>query len=257
MTSANPSDESPSRTVVVAGGTGTLGAPIARMIASRGYTTVTISRRRRGLAGTDAIHHFACDITDSAGLAQCFREMALALPPLSAVVNCAGCNRIRALGGYSEKELHRILDVNVFGAILVSRVAVPYLRRSGGGKIIYVASQAGLDPQPFNAVYSAAKAGVIALTKALARELAPDRISTIAVCPGDIESPMMGRAVRDFARAARVKPAMAERRIVDSIPLGRMATAAEIAEVVTQLLAVETTFLTGASVVAAGGRTCH
>jgi NAD(P)-dependent dehydrogenase (short-subunit alcohol dehydrogenase family) len=244
------------RTVVVAGGTGTLGGAIAERILARGYATVTLSRRSDGLVG-GRIPHLACDATDKAALDECLREVDRAFPPMWALVNCVGCNTVRNMEAYGSDELRRLLDVNLYAAMLLSQVAIPRLKRGGGGRLIHVASQAGLDPQGFNAVYSAAKAGVVALTKALARELAPSRIATVAVCPGDVESSMLDKAMDEFATLSATTPTEVRKEIGSLIPLGRFVRPAEIADLVTAILEIETSAFTGASVVVAGGRTCH
>lgn len=245
------------KTVLVVGGTGTLGRKIAAKIVMRCPATVTLSRRAGMPAPLGGVRHMSCDITDADALARCMQLLETGCPPLGAVINCAGCNILRAADRYSPPELREIIDVNLYGAMLVARYAVPLLKRAGGGKLINVASQAGLDPQVQNTAYSAAKGGVIALGKGLARELAPNGIAVLTLSPGEIESPMMNRAMADFSTANQTSPSVVRQQICDKIPAGRFGDPEEIADIVLQLLCVETMFLTGTTIVAAGGRTCH
>lgn len=243
------------RTVLIVGGTGTIGSAITRMVSRRGASVVTLSRRIKRGPRSRHRTHISCDITDAAALARAFEQLQKSRPPLRAVVNCAGYNIIRNADRYSPAELRRIIDVNLYGAMLVSRFAVPLLKRGGRGRIINIASQAGLKAQENNTAYSAAKAGVVAFSHGLARELAPHKISVLTVCPGDIESPMMDRSLMEFT-TPKMETSL-RRKLCKEIPAGRFGSPAEIAEVVTQLLLIETPFLTGAAIVAAGGRTCH
>jgi len=243
------------RTVLIVGGTGTIGCAITRMVSRRGARVVTLSRRKKRGPQPRNGTHIPCDITDAAALEAAFRQLQKVRPPLRAIVNCAGYNIVRQADRYSPAELHRIIDVNLYGCMLVARFAVPLLKRGGRGRIINIASQAALDSQANNTAYSAAKAGVVAFSLGLARELAPHEISVLTVCPGDIDSPMMDRAIKSFST-----PQMSDsfrQKLYERIPAGRFGTPAEIAEVVTQLLLIQTPFLTGATIVAAGGRTCH
>jgi NAD(P)-dependent dehydrogenase (short-subunit alcohol dehydrogenase family) len=225
------------------------------MVSKRGANVVTLSRRIKRHPQSSHRTHIPCDITDADALAQAFKQLQKTRPPLWAVVNCAGYNIIRKADHYSPAELHRIVDVNLYGVMLVTRFAIPLLKHGGQGKIINMASQTGLNSQENNTAYSAAKAGVVAFSHGVAREIAPHGISVLTVCPGDIESPMMDRALNEFST-----PKMATSfrlKLYERIPAGRFGAPAEIAEIVTQLLLIETPFLTGSTIVAAGGRTCH
>jgi NAD(P)-dependent dehydrogenase (short-subunit alcohol dehydrogenase family) len=242
-------------TVLVVGGTGTLGCAISSAVASLGAHTVTLSRRAKAPRQAHAAWHIACDVTNAATLKRSIASLARRCPPLRAVANCAGYNVVRSADRYSPAELRRIVDVNLYGAMLVARFTIPLLKRAGGGKFINIASQAGLDPQAHNAAYSAAKAGLVAFGHAVSREVGSFGLSVLSVCPGDIDSPMMDRALKGFAGPQRA--AAFRRQLNAEIPVGRFGTPAEIAEVVAELLVIETPFLTGAAIVAAGGRTCH
>jgi len=242
-------------TVLIVGGTGTIGSAITRMVSRQGAGVVTLSRRIKRDSQLRNGTHIPCDITDAAALEVAFRQLQKIRPPLRAMVNCAGFNIMRKADRYSPAELHRIIDVNLYGCMLVARFAIPLLKHGGSGRIINIASQAALNSQANNTAYSAAKAGVVAFSHGLARELAPHGISVLTVCPGDIDSPMMDRAIQEFSTPEM--PDTFRQQLYERIPAGRFGTPAEIAEVVTQLLLIQTPFLTGATIVAAGGRTCH
>src|SRR5271157_1389186 len=142
------------RTVVIAGGTGLLGTAIVHRAVRAGYRPVTLSRRKGTATHPCSVAHVSCDATSNSELSAAFERIANEFLPARAVVNCIGCNVIRSAEEYSEAELHRILDVNLYAAIAVSQHAIRLLKASGGGQLVHVASQAGLDGQPFNTAYS-------------------------------------------------------------------------------------------------------
>lgn len=244
------------RSVIIAGGTGTIGRAIAEHAIRLGFTAIALARgeRRKPPAGA---HFVACDIGSPDDLHRVLTLIQSEYPAIWAGVNCVGSNRIRAFEQYSVDDIDCLLQDNLKSAILFCQRLIPILRSKGGGRLINIASQAGIAPQEYNVVYSAAKAGVIALGKGLARELARDSISVITVCPGDIESPMMGAALNEFGKLMGSSAQAAKERLLDAVPCGRMGTATEVAEVVGDLLCARSHFFTGSTVLVAGGRTCH
>ena len=142
------------------------------------------------------------------------------------------------------EEWHLVVDANLTGSFLCARAAYPALRDSGHGRIVNVASMAGRATSTLGGVhYTTAKAGVLGLTRHLAREWARDGITVNAVSPGIVDTPMV-RGATDAARMTEVLAA---------IPMGRLADAAEIAALIAFLASDEAAYITGANVDIHGG----
>ena len=162
---------------------------------------------------------------------------------LDVVVNSAGVQRYGTVEETSEAEWDRVLDVNLKGIFLVCRAAVPELRRRGGGAIVNVASVQATATQSAVAAYTASKGGIVALTRAMAVDHAPDGIRVTAVSPGSVDTPMLRWAAEQFRGERSVDELVAEWG--RSHPLGRVAAAAEVAELVAFLASPRAAFVTG------------
>ena len=153
----------------------------------------------------------------------------------------------------SEEEWDQVQSVNLKGAWLCAKFAIPEIARRPGGAIVNVASTAGLVGFPNLAAYCASKGGLVLLTKAIALECAALRIRVNAVCPGHTRTPMGNGFV-----AAQADPAaFVEEFINRQHPLGRMAEAQEIARTILFLASDDASFVTGAIVAADGGYTAR
>ncbi len=163
---------------------------------------------------------------------------------IDVLVNNAGILRSTRAADVTPEEWHLVVDVNLTGAFLCARAAHAALRDSGHGRIVNVASMAGRATSTLGGVhYTTAKAGVLGLTRHLAREWARDGITVNAISPGIVDTPM----VRDSTDAERMA------KVLASIPLGRLAEPAEIASLVTFLASDEAAYITGANVDIHGG----
>jgi len=166
---------------------------------------------------------------------------------LDILFNNAGVEGFSPFDRLEPADWDRVLAVNLRGVYLGCRHAVPHLRRSGGGTILSMASQSGLQGQPMNEAYCAAKAGVILLTRSLARELAPEGIRVNCLCPGGTDTPMLRRyleaAAADLGALAR------------QLPMGRLARPEEIAAAALFLVSDEASYVTGVALPVDGGAT--
>ncbi len=163
---------------------------------------------------------------------------------IDVLVNNAGILRSTRAADVTAEEWHLVVDSNLTGSFLCARAAYPALRDSGHGRIVNVASMAGRATSTLGGVhYTTAKAGVLGLTRHLAREWARDGITVNAVSPGIVDTPMV-RASTDAARMTQV---------LASIPLGRLADASEIASLVCYLASDEAAYITGTNVDIHGG----
>jgi 3-oxoacyl-[acyl-carrier protein] reductase len=147
----------------------------------------------------------------------------------------------------------RIQDVNVKGIFLGAKYAVPYMKKQGGGVIINTASISGVRPRPGLIAYSASKAAAIMLTKALAIELAASKIRVNCLNPVAAETPMLPKFMSDQALTPE-KFEEGRRRFTDTVPLGRLAQAEDVANAALFLASDEAALITGASLDVDGGR---
>jgi 3-oxoacyl-[acyl-carrier protein] reductase len=230
------------RVAVVTGGTRGIGAAVAGLLAEHGAGVVVSGRdadrvqsavksmeglpgRVVGLAADAAKREDADRLVDMAR-----REFGR----VDVVVNNAGVTRDTLLVRMKDDDWDHVMDVNLRGAFLVTRAAAKTMMRQRSGRIINIASTAGAMGNAGQVNYSAAKAGLIGFTKATARELAHWSILVNAVAPGLIETDMSA-AIPDTARQA----------LLAQVPLGRIGTAREVAEVVRFLAGDEASYVTG------------
>ena len=163
---------------------------------------------------------------------------------LDILVNNAGITRDALVLRMQPEDWQSVLDTNLTGAVRCCRQALPHLLASKAGRIINIASVAGIVGSAGQVNYSAAKAGLIGLTEVLARELAPSGITVNAVAPGVIDAGIVAGM-----------PEQVRRRLVEVVPMGRMGTAEEVAALVVFLASREAGYITGQTIAVDGGTT--
>jgi NAD(P)-dependent dehydrogenase (short-subunit alcohol dehydrogenase family) len=235
------------RRVLVTGGASGIGYATCELFAREGAAVIVLDRDASRVAG---VHAIAGDVSDPAGVARAVREAAQALGGLDGLVNAAGVFVNKGLMETTAEDWDTTIAVNLTGTFLCVKAAVPLLREAGRATIVNIASGVGLLPTGGGSTaYVASKGGVIAMTRAMAAELAP-AIRVNSICPGAVETPMTDGTLRDAAGA--VIPAISER-----YALRRPAAPEEIAAAILFLTAHESSFVTGVSLAADGGRTFH
>jgi NAD(P)-dependent dehydrogenase (short-subunit alcohol dehydrogenase family) len=240
------------RVAIVTGAGRGIGRAIAERFAAEGARVIVADRNAAGARETAERIHAAGGGADAVGAdvtdpGDADRIAALAIERhgrIDILVNNAGILRSTKAAEVSAEEWELVVGVNLTGSFLCARAAYPGLRASGHGRIVNVASMAGRATSTLGGVhYTTAKAGVLGLTRHLAREWARDGITVNAISPGIVDTPMV-QASTDAARMAEV---------LASIPLGRLADPGEVAALVAFLASDEAAYITGANVDIHGG----
>jgi NAD(P)-dependent dehydrogenase (short-subunit alcohol dehydrogenase family) len=244
--------------LVTGGGSG-IGAAIALALAQAG-TAVTICGRRRepleAIAAQHAnIHAEPADVTDRDAMLRLFKQAGTARGPFAIVVANAGGAQSAPMEKVTPQLWNDTLAVNLSGAFFSVQPALAGMRERGLGRIVFVASTAGLRGAAYVAPYVAAKHGVIGLMRALAAETAKHGITVNAVCPGYTETPMLDRAVERIAAATKRDAAQARAALAAKNPQGRFITPAEVASAVLWLCAEASAGITGQAIEISGGET--
>ena len=202
------------RHALVTGGGSGIGAAIAVALADAGARVTVMGRNETLLQETaralPAAQAIRCDVTDEAGVAAAFAEAARAFGPVTILVNNAGAAESAPFVRTSLELLRRMLDVNLIGTFLCSRAALPDMLEAGFGRIVNVASIAGLKGAAYVSAYCAAKHGVVGLTRALALETATRGITVNAVCPSYTDTDMAQRAIANIVAKTSRTAAEAE-----------------------------------------------
>jgi len=231
--------------LVTGGGSG-IGAAIARRLAADGARVAVLDRRfdaANVIADEVGGVAIVADVRDSEAVQAAVAQAASATGGLRIAVNNAGIGALKTLESYSDREWARLMGVNLTGAFHVIRAVAPHLRESGGGAIVNISSLSASLPTRGEGPYSIAKAGLLALTKSAALELAPF-IRVNSVSPGFVETPLTaGLFDLEGVRAG----------LESRTPLGRIGQPDEVASVVAFLCSDAAAYVTGHDLVVDGG----
>ncbi|WP_433239335.1 SDR family NAD(P)-dependent oxidoreductase [Actinomadura nitritigenes] len=240
------------KVAVVTGGSLGIGRAVVRRLAEDGAAVVFCGIDEDGVraaeaelrgGGLDAIGVVA-DVTDAAQMRGLVGRAVDAHGGLDTVVTSAGIQRYGTVEDTPEELWDEVLGVNLKGVFLVCKAAVPELRRRGGGTIVTVSSVQAFASQDRVAAYTASKAAINGLTRAMALDHAADGIRANVVCPGSVDTPMLRWAADLFRGGTSQDDQVAEWGRAH--PLGRVARAEEVAEVVAFLAGPRSSFITGA-----------
>ena len=240
------------RHALVTGGGRGIGRAIAASLVAEGADVTITGRdapRLRQAASELGCRAVPADVTDAAAMERAFA----AAGPVDILVNNAGIAAARPFAKLSAEEWNAVLGVNLTGAFLTCRLALPGMSERGWGRVINIASTAGLRPYPYTAAYCAAKHGLIGLTRALAREYAQSGVTVNAVCPGFTDTDMAADAIHAIEASTGRNPAQARAALERLNPQNRLTDPDEVAATVLFLCRPESHGITGQSLIVAGG----
>ncbi|MGI9422373.1 MAG: SDR family NAD(P)-dependent oxidoreductase [Hyphomicrobiaceae bacterium] len=213
--------------VVTGGGTG-VGAETAQTFARAG-ASVTIMGRREEPLQAQGLPYQLCDVTDAEAVAAGFDRARGNYGPVVAVIANAGAAESVPFAKMTPADLQAMLAVNLVGVANVWQAALPDMKAEGWGRLIAIASTAGLKGYPYVSAYCAAKHGVVGFTRALALELASANITVNAICPGFIETPLLERSVTNIVNKTGMSPDKAREALCAGNPQKRFIETEEVA----------------------------
>ena len=235
------------KTALVTGASGGLGGAIARALHAQGASVALSGTRPEALEALaaelkDRARPTPCDFSDAAATDALVSTVEAALGPIDILVNNAGVTRDVLILRMKDADWESVLAVNLTAAFRLSRAAVKSMVRRRSGRIINITSVVGVSGNPGQVNYAAAKAGMIGMSKALAREVATRGITVNCIAPGFIDSPMT-RALDEKQRD----------EILATIPIGRLGSDKEIGAAVVYLASSEAAYVTGQTLHLNGG----
>ena len=238
------------RVAVITGGTRGIGLAIVERMAKSGARVAVWDRARleKGskaeAAGAALI---AADVSDPDAVARALAETESRVGPVDILVNSAAIGGVNTtVAQYPLDEWRAVMDVNLTGTFLTCRAVAPGMEKRGYGRIVNIASIAGKEGNPNACAYSASKAGVIALTKSLGKELATTGVCVNCIAPAVIETEMLEQSTKEHIAY-----------MVSKIPMGRLGQVDEVAALVCWLASAECSFSTGAVFDISGGRATY
>ena len=236
------------RMAVVTGGSSGIGeATVQRMLSSGAKVAVWDMNIPSTNYDPDSFIFIETDVSDETSISSATTKTLERFGRVDSLVNSAGVAGINApVDEYPIDEWKRVIDINLHGTFLTCRALVPHMKDNGYGRIVNLSSVAGKEGNPTASAYSAAKAGVIALTRSLGKELATSGVLVNAVTPTTVNTPILAQVSESHIDYMKSK-----------IPMGRLGDAQELASLIVWLCTAECSFSTAAVFDASGGRTTY
>jgi len=229
------------RVALVTGGARGIGRAIALALAADGRRVAVGDLLEADADGMLAVR---LDVTDPASVARAVGEVEEALGPVDILVNNAGWDEMRPFLETDEPFWDRVLDINLKGGLRMIKATAPGMVERGWGRVVNIGSDAGRVGSSLESVYSAAKGGVIAFTKTLARELARTGVTANTVCPGPTRTPML----------AEMEPRLVE-ALERAVPMRRLGEPDDVAAAVAFFASERAGYITGQTLSVSGGLT--
>jgi 2-hydroxycyclohexanecarboxyl-CoA dehydrogenase len=244
--------------VVVTGAAGGIGSALCRRLRDEGARIALLDVQgaaaealaRELSADSSQARAYTVDITDRDAVVRAIAHVEAELGEIAALVNNAGWDRAGPFVDTDPALWAKIIAINLTGPMHLHHAVLPHMIRRGRGRIVNVASDAGRVGSSGEAVYSACKGGIIAFSKTMARELARQRITVNAVCPGPTDTALFQDFAGEGERGEKLRAALAR-----SIPFGRLGQPEDLAGAICFLISADAAFITGQVLSVSGGLT--
>ena len=253
------------RGAVVTGGGRGIGAAIARELAEAGCAVLVAARSRAEIdavagelvAAGHRAYAIPCDVVDEASVGALAAEAVRLLGAVDILVNNAGIATSAPVKALERADWDRVHAVNATGTFLCTRAFLPAMAARGWGRVVNVASVAGLAAGPYLAAYAAAKHAVIGFTRAAAAEVASKGVTVNAVCPGYVDTPMTGQTVERVTEKTGLTAEAARAALAETSPQHRLFAPEEVAYLVRVLADPRAGGVNGQTIVLDGGQLMH
>lgn len=240
--------------LLVTGAASGMGRAFARLASDQGADLALFDRNADGLeavrgelAAVGRVVAHAIDLVQWEAVEASVADSVASLGGIDALINVAGWDEPGRFWEQSLEMWHTLIDVNLWSNLHMTRAAVPFLMEQQRGAIVSVASDAGRVGSKGETVYAAAKGGIIALTKSLAREMAPYQVRVNCVCPGPVRTALLEQEMKD-------NPTLIE-KLIKAVPLRRVGEPDDVAPMLAFLASDESSYITGQVVSVSGGLT--
>ncbi|WP_025897000.1 SDR family NAD(P)-dependent oxidoreductase [Sneathiella glossodoripedis] len=250
-------DEKEAKHVVVTGGGSGVGAAIAQELAVAGYRVTVMGRRLEALeqvtAGHSNIRAVVCDVASSVSVHEAFEKARDEFGPVAITIANAGTADGYPFSKMTADQWQHSIDVNLSGVFHCYKASLEDMTKAGWGRLIAIASTAGLKGYAYVSHYTAAKHGVVGLTKSLALECARTGVTVNAICPGFTETPMLERSIENIQAKTGMDREAARAALSQSNPMGRFIQPAEIVQTIKWLIGPNSQSITGQAISVSGG----
>jgi 3-hydroxybutyrate dehydrogenase len=241
---------------ITGGGTG-IGLACAREFSALGMNLTLVGRDvarvAREAVAFESAHGLACDVADEASVQAAFAKARERFGAIDILINNAGITPSSPLHKMTLAMWNQTLAINLTGAFLCSRAALDDMYASKWGRIVNVASIAGLQGGAYISAYCASKHGMIGMTRALAKEAAARGVTVNAVCPGYVETDIVARAAENIASKTKLSEDEARASLYAKNPQGRLIRPEEVASAITWLCSDGAAATNGAALTISGG----
>ncbi|BAY29935.1 dehydrogenase [Nostoc carneum NIES-2107] len=256
------------KTILITGGAGDIGKATAHRFASNGAGVALLDLNEAKMADVAEelkdykvpVASFRCDVTSADDVAKAFTNAVQQLGRIDYIFNNAGYQgEFAKTDEYPEEDFQKVININVVGVFHILKAAAQYLRHAGGGAIVNMASYAGVVGPPNMLAYGASKFAVIGMTQTAAKDLAPYHIRVNALSPALIGPGFMWTRQTELQAAVGSQyfdsdPKVVEQQMINSVPMRRLGSLAEVANGVAFLMSEEASYITGFNLEVTGGQ---
>jgi len=234
------------KVAIITGGSRGIGEATAKIFSMRGYITVVLDVMPSDVFKKGNVSEFIqCDVSDEKQVDKAISYISQKYGRIDVLVNNAGVVLVKPIEDTTWEEFKRTVEINLGGTFLMIKHVIPVMKKQGGGAIVNVASVSGHVGQVRHAIYGATKGGIIALTKALAWELAPYNIRVNSVSPGSVDTQMLRYDVNEEAKRLGLTFEEVKKQREAEQAFERWAAPVEIAEAIYFLASDAASFITG------------
>ena len=237
---------------LVVGGASGMGQAVVRLLAREGCRTHVLDIKKT----SDGVFQ-ACDIRDYNQVRRCVQQVLKQDRRIDLLFIAAGVHLFADIEGTSIEEFERVLSINLKGPFYVLKQVLPVMRKQRAGNVVLMGSDQVFIGKGSSAVYGLSKAALGQLTKSTAIDYAPYNVRVNCICPGTIDTPMIGPSIERFHQVSGTPIEVIHEMLRKAQPIQRLGTPEEIGKAVMFLLSDDCPFMTGALVSADGGYTCQ